>query len=276
MSRHRLITKVQYLPLVLGIIFFQSLSKIQTIGEGRKDRNKDRFKNWQLCSVWKFLFCDHTAIKLTQNCACFTNPCVNFHVQSLANATVLGIITNGISVGFKSSRVKELGSGPIRLPRCAAGAKWLPISGVTNGDQMANPPWKTRCRNRDPLSWYFGFSILLVFNTLLFFWFPGVFFGDLEFQYNHPHPDSSSFLNFFECWLLGPLQLAPFSKIYPLVQTSIYFTASSGGWLEGNCREFFDRTFCVEPQRGVSDERDTLCDVCDSRLYWSILHISFW
>jgi len=30
-----------------------------TIG---KDQNKDRFKNWQLCSVWKLPFCDHRAI----------------------------------------------------------------------------------------------------------------------------------------------------------------------------------------------------------------------
>ena len=32
-------------------------------------------------------FCDHRAIKLTQNCVCFTNPCINFHVQSLGNTT---------------------------------------------------------------------------------------------------------------------------------------------------------------------------------------------
>ena len=50
-----------------------------TIGE---DRNKDRFKNWQLCSVWKLPFCDHRAIKLTQNYVCFTNPCINLLVPS--------------------------------------------------------------------------------------------------------------------------------------------------------------------------------------------------
>jgi len=32
-----------------------------------KDRNKKRFKNRQLCSVWKHPFCDHRAIKRTQN-----------------------------------------------------------------------------------------------------------------------------------------------------------------------------------------------------------------
>jgi len=45
-----------------------------TIG---KDRNTDQFKNWQLCGVWKPPFRDHRAIKLTQNCLCFTNPCIN-------------------------------------------------------------------------------------------------------------------------------------------------------------------------------------------------------
>jgi len=48
-----------------------------TIGE---DRNKDQFKNWQLCGVWKSLFCDHKAIKLTHNCVCFTDPCINLFV----------------------------------------------------------------------------------------------------------------------------------------------------------------------------------------------------
>jgi len=39
-----------------------------------EDRNKDRFQNWQLCGVWMLPFCLHRATKLTQNCACFTNP----------------------------------------------------------------------------------------------------------------------------------------------------------------------------------------------------------
>jgi len=32
---------------------------------------------WQLCGVWKLPFCGHRAIKLTQNCVSFTNPCIN-------------------------------------------------------------------------------------------------------------------------------------------------------------------------------------------------------
>jgi len=32
-----------------------------------EDRKKDWFKNWQLCGVWKPPFCDHRAIKRTQN-----------------------------------------------------------------------------------------------------------------------------------------------------------------------------------------------------------------
>ena len=45
-----------------------------TIG---KDRNKDQLENWQLCGVWKLPFCGHRAIKFTQNCVSFTNPCIN-------------------------------------------------------------------------------------------------------------------------------------------------------------------------------------------------------
>jgi len=45
-----------------------------TIG---KNRNKDRFKNWQLCNVWNLPFCDHWAINLTQNCVSSTNPYIN-------------------------------------------------------------------------------------------------------------------------------------------------------------------------------------------------------
>jgi len=45
-----------------------------TTGE---DRNKDRCKNWKLCSLLKLAFCHHGEIKLTQNCVCSTNPCIN-------------------------------------------------------------------------------------------------------------------------------------------------------------------------------------------------------
>jgi len=43
-----------------------------TVGE---DRDKDRFQNWKLCGVWKFPFCHHRAMKLTQNWVWFTNLC---------------------------------------------------------------------------------------------------------------------------------------------------------------------------------------------------------
>jgi len=38
-----------------------------------EDRNKDRFKNWKLCVLWKLPFRHHAATKLTQNCVCFTS-----------------------------------------------------------------------------------------------------------------------------------------------------------------------------------------------------------
>jgi len=71
---------------VLEIVFVQSLPRYMTISEGR---NEDRFKYWQVCCIWKHPFCHHRAIKLTQNCVCFTF-CASislFRLPSLANIT---------------------------------------------------------------------------------------------------------------------------------------------------------------------------------------------
>jgi len=55
-----------------------------TTGE---DRNKDRFKNWKLCSLWKPPFCHYGEIKLTQNCVCSTDhvSISLFRLPSLVN-----------------------------------------------------------------------------------------------------------------------------------------------------------------------------------------------
>ena len=49
------------------------------IGE---DREKGRFKNWQLCGVWnwKLLFCRHRTIKLDQSCTCFAKSSIKLFV----------------------------------------------------------------------------------------------------------------------------------------------------------------------------------------------------
>jgi len=57
--------------------FFSHCPKFTTIG---KDRNKHRFKNWQLCGVWKLTFSDHRAVKLTQKWVSFNNTCINLLV----------------------------------------------------------------------------------------------------------------------------------------------------------------------------------------------------
>jgi len=54
-----------------------------TIG---KDRNKDRFENWQLCGVWKLPFCGHRTINLTQNWVSFANPCINHERNVVGDA----------------------------------------------------------------------------------------------------------------------------------------------------------------------------------------------
>jgi len=76
-SRRKPLAKIPSLSLELEIALFQSLPKKTTIG---KDRNKDWFKNRQLCGVWTFPFCDHREIQLTQNWVCFTTPCINLLV----------------------------------------------------------------------------------------------------------------------------------------------------------------------------------------------------
>ena len=60
-----------------GILSFIYYPRFMIIGEAR---SKDRFKNWRLCGVWQLPFCDHRAVKLTRNCVCFTNPCINLPV----------------------------------------------------------------------------------------------------------------------------------------------------------------------------------------------------
>jgi len=47
-----------------------------------EDRNKDPFKNWKLCGLWKLPFSHQGAIKLTQNCVCFINSCINLFVPT--------------------------------------------------------------------------------------------------------------------------------------------------------------------------------------------------
>jgi len=69
--------KIPSLPLVLR---WHSFSHYPRIATTCADRNKDRFINWQLCSVRKLPFYYHRAMKLTQNCICFTNPCINLFV----------------------------------------------------------------------------------------------------------------------------------------------------------------------------------------------------
>jgi len=61
------------MPLVLQIALFQSLLKAygQAVGG---NRNKDRFKNRQLCGVWKFPVCEHGTIKIKQSFVCNINP----------------------------------------------------------------------------------------------------------------------------------------------------------------------------------------------------------
>ena len=44
---------------------------------------KTDLKTESFCGFWKLMFCDRRAIKLTYNCVCFTNPCINSFVLIL-------------------------------------------------------------------------------------------------------------------------------------------------------------------------------------------------
>ena len=78
--------------------------------------------------------------------------------------------------------------------------------------------------------------------------------------------------------LLGPLQLpvASFSDVLP-PGSIVYLRHCLQLWVTRGktVANFSSGTFCVKHERGVCDGRDALCDVCDTRLYWSILRISF-
>ena len=65
------------------------------------------------------------------------------------------------------------------------------------------------------------------------------------------------------------------AMFYPLAQSSTYVTASSCGWLGGDCREFLERDVLRETRtRRLWRTRHPLWRV-RHRLYWSILRNSF-
>jgi len=73
---HReLFANIPSLLSLLLTVFFQSSPKIHDMITG-EDANKDRFKDWKLCPLWKLPFHNHGAIKLMQNCVCFPNLCI--------------------------------------------------------------------------------------------------------------------------------------------------------------------------------------------------------
>jgi len=73
--RRELFARIPSLPLALGAVFIQSLPKVHS-HEGRSEQRPVIFMNWNL------LFCDHRAIKLTQNRVCFINPCISLLIPS--------------------------------------------------------------------------------------------------------------------------------------------------------------------------------------------------
>jgi len=70
----RILLKEHLCRLFFQQHYFSRHLRFMTTGE---DRNKDRFKNWKLCVLWKLPFRHHGAIKLTQICVCFNNPYIN-------------------------------------------------------------------------------------------------------------------------------------------------------------------------------------------------------
>jgi len=80
-SHRGLFPNIPSVPLILEIALFQWLTRrLMTMG---KDRNKDRFKNWQLCGVWKLPLCDHinevhAEVRLLYQSVC-QSLCCGFH-----------------------------------------------------------------------------------------------------------------------------------------------------------------------------------------------------
>ena len=90
------------------------------IDDHRRGSEQRPFKNWKLRVLWKLPFRHHGATKLTQNCVCFTNPCINpfaptfvarepqgtsasppvaVYFRSLAGKTALGVCPGNTAFG---------------------------------------------------------------------------------------------------------------------------------------------------------------------------------
>ena len=129
---------------------------------------------------------------------------------------------------------------------------------------------------KNPLSWYFGFSIVLVFSTLFFSVFQCIFrvFRVLV------QPSTSGYNIIFQFfWVLssephtvasGPFQLS-FPPGWILSLRHCLQLWVTGG---EDCREFFERDVLRKTRmRRLWRTRNPLWRV---RLYWSILRILFW
>jgi len=146
-------------------------------------------------------------------------------------------------------------------------------SDVTNWGKRANPPSQTRYR-----TW----THLVCILVLVFFWFSELcFFFELFFHDWGAMPSTTGINIIFQffCVLVTktPTVASDLSANFPPGSKVYLCHCPHCGWLVWETvASFTNGTFCVKPKLGVCDGRDTLCDACDTRLFWSILRISFW
>ena len=92
-----------------------------------EDLNKDRFINCNLRSIWKLLFCEDEAIKLTQCCVCFINP-INFLLSIFRQpwitprlfnvstcCSVFGLLTQCTALGFSRDLIPCYSSATFQI-----------------------------------------------------------------------------------------------------------------------------------------------------------------
>ena len=122
------------------------------------------------------------------------------------------------------------------------------VSGVTDGGQRGGsptPPGKLNAKRGPPFCLYLGFSIVLFLGRSLLCVF-GVISGVLGFWYNHPHPDSPSFLTF--SLVFAQKQRSAFPQVLP--------TCYEDELLLANLTYLLDKMLMVVERRTVDDFDD--------------------
>jgi len=193
-------------------------------------------------------FCDHRAIKLTQqNCVCFTNPCIKFCLPSLVNTTPSYLNVQLMELIHEHSLLLETYESippPTlrRQPRLDSGVEEFPLISHLLSIRT------TALSRRD------SSNIQGIFFDFLdqFVFFPCEW-SDVPVS-NHQLMASMPFICKALCAVPSRLPRCGAGSKWDL-QLWV-----SGG---GNIANFLNGWFCLKLEHSLSELNDPLCDVCD-------------